>query len=216
MSKENLMGVARSDDESPDLPTERQASASGAPPRRRPLRRTGESAVPTPRTAPAEGEREREHEAASRPAAPVPPPERRPAPEPRPRGPLLRLDDLYRLPMPKLFQLAEREGISEHTGMNRAQLIVGVVREQIKRGETVRGSGTLEVLPDGYGFLRSAAHNYLASPEDIYVSPSQIRRLGLRTGLVVEGPIAPPGRGQEYFALMQVDAVTSHPPDRRL
>src|SRR5947209_4690217 len=101
----------------------------------------------------------------------------------------LRLDDLYRLPMPKLFTLAEKEGIAEHTGMNRAQLIVGVVRRQIERGEVVRGSGTLEVLPDGYGFLRSQAHNYLASPEDIYVSPSQIRRMGLKTGLVVEGPI---------------------------
>src|SRR5215470_5675197 len=110
-----------------------------------------------------------------------------------------RLDDLYRLPMPKLFQLAEREGIAEHTGMNRAQLIVGVVRRQIERGEVVRGSGTLEVLPDGYGFLRSAAHNYLASPEDIYVSPSQIRRLNLRTGLVVEGPIRLPIEGQENF-----------------
>src|SRR5439155_1558153 len=91
----------------------------------------------------------------------------------------VRLDDLYRLPMPKLFALAEREGVTEHTGMTRAQLIIAVVRRQIERGEVVRGSGTLEVLPDGYGFLRSAAHNYLASPEDIYVSPSQIRRLGL-------------------------------------
>src|SRR5262245_56011552 len=81
--------------------------------------------------------------------------------------PAVKLDDLYRLPMPKLFQLAEREGITEHTGMNRAQLIVGIVRKQIERGEVVRGSGTLEVLPDGYGFLRSQAHNYLASPEDI-------------------------------------------------
>jgi transcription termination factor Rho len=127
----------------------------------------------------------------------------------------LRLDDLYRLPMPKLFALAEREGIAEHTGMNRAQLIVAVVRRQIERGEIVRGSGTLEVLPDGYGFLRSAAHNYLASPEDIYVSPSQIRRLGLRTGLVVEGPIRLPIEGQENFALMQVEAVNGHPPEEK-
>ncbi len=82
--------------------------------------------------------------------------------------------------MPKLFALAEREGIAEHVGMNRGQLIIAVVRHQIERGVTVRGSGTLEVLPDGYGFLRSVAHNYLASPEDIYVSPSQIRRLGLK------------------------------------
>jgi transcription termination factor Rho len=130
-----------------------------------------------------------------------------------PSGP--RLDDLYRLPMPKLFALAEREGIAEHTGMNRGQLIVAIVRRQIERGEVVRGSGTLEVLPDGYGFLRSAAHNYLASPEDIYVSPSQIRRLGLRTGLVVEGPIRLPVEGQENFALMQVEAVNGRPPEEK-
>jgi transcription termination factor Rho len=128
---------------------------------------------------------------------------------------LTRLDDLYRLPMPKLFALAEREGIAEHTGMNRGQLIVAIVRRQIERGEVVRGSGTLEVLPDGYGFLRSAAHNYLASPEDIYVSPSQIRRLGLRTGLVVEGPIRLPVEGQENFALMQVEAINGHSPEEK-
>ncbi len=149
---------------------------------------------------------------------PTPPPQQtaNPAPAGTPRvNAALRLDDLYRLPMPKLFALAEREGIAEHTGMNRAQLIVAVVRRQVERGEIVRGSGTLEVLPDGYGFLRSAAHNYLASPEDIYVSPSQIRRLGLRTGLVVEGPIRLPIEGQENFALMQVEAVNGHPPEEK-
>src|SRR5436309_708969 len=128
----------------------------------------------------------------------------------------VRLDDLYRLPMPRLFALAEREGIAEHAGMSRGQLIMTMVRHQIERGAVVRGSGTLEVLPDGYGFLRSVAHNYLASPEDIYVSPSQIRRLGLRTGLVVEGPIRLPVEGQENFALMQVDAVNGHAPDERV
>jgi transcription termination factor Rho len=130
-----------------------------------------------------------------------------------PTGNAARLDDLYRLAMPKLFSLAEREGISEHTGMNRAQLIVGIVRRQIERGEVVRGSGTLEVLPDGYGFLRSQAHNYLASPEDIYVSPSQIRRMGLKTGLVVEGPIRLPIEGQDNFALMQVELVNGASPE---
>jgi transcription termination factor Rho len=115
--------------------------------------------------------------------------------------------------MPKLFALAEREGIAEHTGMSRVQLIVGIVRRQIERGEVVRGSGTLEVLPDGYGFLRSQAHNYLASPEDIYVSPSQIRRIGLRTGLVVEGPIRLPIEGQDNFALMQVELVNGRSPE---
>src|SRR5262245_29650105 len=103
-----------------------------------------------------------------------PPPPAAPPVTPGPPG--LRLDDLYRLTMIKLFAAAEKEGITDHTGMSRAQLIVGIVRKQIERGEVVRGSGTLEVLPDGYGFLRSQAHNYLASPEDIYVSPSLIRR----------------------------------------
>jgi transcription termination factor Rho len=100
--------------------------------------------------------------------------------------------------------------------MNRGQLIMGVVRRQIERGVTVKGSGTLEVLPDGYGFLRSTAHNYLASPEDIYVSPSQIRRLGLKTGLIVEGPIRLPVEGQDNFALMQVDQVNGHNPEERV
>lgn len=126
-----------------------------------------------------------------------------------------RLDDLYRLTMAQLFVLAEQEGISEHTGMTRVQLIVQIVRRKIERGEMVRGAGTLEVLPDGYGFLRSAAHNYLASPEDIYVSPSQIRRLGLRTGLLVEGPIRLPIEGQDNFALMQVELVRGRPTEER-
>jgi transcription termination factor Rho len=127
----------------------------------------------------------------------------------------MKLDDLYRLPMPKLFAYAEQEGVAEHTGMNRGQLIAAVVRRQIERGEVVRGSGTLEVLPDGYGFLRSVAHNYLASPEDIYVSPSQIRRLGLRTGLIIEGPIRLPVEGQDNFALMQVELVNGKGPEEK-
>jgi transcription termination factor Rho len=118
--------------------------------------------------------------------------------------------------MPKLFAYAEREGMGEHTGMNRGQLIMGIVRRQIERSMVVRGSGTLEVLPDGYGFLRSVAHNYLASPEDIYVSPSQIRRLGLKTGLIVEGPIRLPVEGQDNFALMQVDQVNGANPEQRV
>src|SRR5439155_8640074 len=149
------------------------------------------------------------------PPAPVDRTERvdRPAPRTRATGSACRLDDLYRMPMPTLFKLAEKEGIHEHTGMTRAQLIVGIVRRQIEHGEIVRGSGTLEVLPDGYGFLRSAAHNFLASPEDIYVSPSQIRRMSLRTGLIVEGPIRLPIENQDNFALMQIELVNNKHPD---
>jgi transcription termination factor Rho len=154
------------------------------------------------------------HVTRKRPGRKAPPPPE--APSTPAAGSPLRLEDLYRLPMPKLFAFAEKEGVAEHTGMNRGQLIAAVVRRQIERGQVVRGSGTLEVLPDGYGFLRSVAHNYLASPEDIYVSPSQIRRLGLRTGLVVEGPIRLPVDGQDNFALMQVEQVNGHAPDEKL
>ncbi len=137
-------------------------------------------------------------------------------PQSRPAVPgqqIYRLDDLYRMPMPELFVKAEQYGMRDITGMNRAQLIVGVVRRQIERGEVVYGSGTLEVLPDNYGFLRSAAHNYLASPEDIYVSPSQIRRMSLRTGYMVEGPIRLPIENQDNFALMQIALVNGKPAD---
>lgn len=137
-------------------------------------------------------------------------------PQSRPAAPgqqIYRLDDLYRMPMPELFARAEQYGMRDITGMNRAQLIVGVVRRQIERGEVVYGSGTLEVLPDNYGFLRSQAHNYLASPEDIYVSPSQIRRMSLRTGYMVEGPIRLPIENQDNFALMQIALVNGKPAD---
>src|SRR5262249_54436297 len=127
----------------------------------------------------------------------------------------LRLDDLYRLPMPKLFAFAEKEGVAEHVGMTRGQLIAAVVRRQGERGDVVRGSGTLEVLPAGHGFPRSATHNSLAPREDTYLSPSQIRRLGLRTGLILEGPIRLPVEGQENFALMQVEAINGKHPEER-
>ena len=131
-------------------------------------------------------------------------------------GPGTRLDDLYRLPMPQLFSMAEAEGINEHTGMNRGQLIVVVVRKLIERGEPVRASGTLEILPDGFGFLRSTAHNYLSSPEDVYVSPSQVRRSGLRTGQVVEGIIRLPVDGQENFALYAVEKVNGRTSEEKI
>src|SRR5436190_366177 len=148
------MSVARGDDDHSDRPS----GGTGPQARRRPLRRVGEgvaSSSPPARPAPPAAETE----AAPAPAGTtVAATERRPPEQRRGSGPPARLDDLYRLAMPKLFQLAEREGLNEHTGMTRVQLIVSIVRRQIERGEVVRGSGTLEVLPDGYGFLRSAAH----------------------------------------------------------
>src|ERR1017187_7793435 len=183
------MAVARGDEGSSNVTNTPTTSAAGSAVRRRIIRKT--SPVGAPGEAPP----------ISAPVSPAPAsvPPAKPSPLSPAHAAATRLDDLYRLPMPQLFAFAEKEGIFEHTGMNRGQLIMGVVRKQIERGLIVRGSGTLEVLPDGYGFLRSSAHNYLASPEDIYVSPSQIRRVGLKTGLVVEGPIRLPIEGQENF-----------------
>jgi len=197
------MAVARGDEGSGNLSSTSTTSPAGQVTRRRVIRKPGSGPIvveaphPAPPSAPS--------------AAPAPV-----IASPPSTATSTRLDDLYRLSMPKLFAYAEREGIAEHTGMNRGQLIMAVVRRQIERGITVRGSGTLEVLPDGYGFLRSVAHNYLASPEDIYVSPSQIRRLGLKTGLIVEGPIRLPVEGQDNFALMQVDLVNGVGPEERV
>jgi transcription termination factor Rho len=182
--------VAKRPFRKPDAATGAAPAAPAAPP------------APTPAPAPPAPERVERQERAER---------ERPEPIVPPGG--LRVNDLYHMPMGDLFALAEREGIREHTGMSRAQLIVGIVRRQIERREIVRGCGTLEVLPDGYGFLRSQAHNYLASPEDIYVSPSQIRRMSLRTGLLVEGPIRLPIENQENFALMQIERVNGRTPD---
>jgi transcription termination factor Rho len=197
------MAVARGDEGSSNVTNTPTTSASGSAVRRRIIRKTSSVGAP--------GETASTSVPVSPPPAPAPTSQLSPA-----QAAATRLDDLYRLPMPKLFAFAEKEGIFEHTGMNRGQLIMGVVRKQIERGLIVRGSGTLEVLPDGYGFLRSSAHSYLASPEDIYVSPSQIRRVGLKTGLVVEGPIRLPVEGQDNFALMQVDLVNGMNPEERI
>ena len=199
------MAVARGDEGSGHMSSTSTSSSAGHVTRRRVIRKPGSGRMVV--------------EAPHNPAPPPTSSSGPPAPviaSPPSSATSTRLDDLYRLPMPKLFAYAEREGIAEHTGMNRGQLIMAVVRRQIERGITVRGSGTLEVLPDGYGFLRSVAHNYLASPEDIYVSPSQIRRLGLKTGLIVEGPIRLPVEGQDNFALMQVDMVNGVGPEDRV
>jgi transcription termination factor Rho len=113
-----------------------------------------------------------------------------------------------------LLQIAHDEGISDTAGLSKQRLIIEIVRSRSARGHTIYADGTLEVLPDGYGFLRMAEWNYLTSPEDIYVSSAQIRRLGLATGMVVEGPIRPPAEGQQYCALLQVASVNGQDPER--
>ncbi len=117
------------------------------------------------------------------------------------------LRDLQAMSVAELQRLGENEGVAAAAALDRPQLTVELLRTRGRQGQTLRGAGTLEVLPDGYGFLRMARSNYLNSAEDIYVSPAQIRRLGLWTGMVVEGTIRPPLDGQQYPALLSAASV---------
>jgi transcription termination factor Rho len=126
--------------------------------------------------------------------------------------PVLHLDFLLRLGVPELRQLAHAAGVAETAGLSKQQVIVALARARSQASWTIHGDGTLEVLPEGFGFLRLAARNYLSSPDDIYVSPAQIRRLTLRTGMTVAGVVRPPMEGQHSFALMQVELVNGQEP----
>ena len=101
----------------------------------------------------------------------------------------------------------------EWVGLKKQDLIFRILKERVKQNGLMFGEGTLEVLPDGFGFLRSPDYNYLPCPDDIYISPSQIRRFGLRTGSVVAGQIRPPKENERYFALLRVEAINLHDPE---
>ena len=102
------------------------------------------------------------------------------------------ITELQQMTMPQLLKRAKDEGLTEYTGLKKQDLIFKILKERVKQNGLMFGEGTLEVLPDGFGFLRSPDYNYLPCPDDIYISPSQIRRFGLRTGSVVAGQIRPP------------------------
>ena len=126
----------------------------------------------------------------------------------------LYLTDLQKLGVTELHEMAKKEGITEYTALKKQELIFRILKERIRQNGLMYGEGVLEVLPDGYGFLRNPDYNYLSSPDDIYVSPSQIRRFGLRTGNVVSGQIRPPKDSEKYFALLRVEAINFEDPDR--
>ncbi|MHC4271814.1 MAG: Rho termination factor N-terminal domain-containing protein, partial [Planctomycetota bacterium] len=104
----------------------------------------------------------------------------------------LYLTDLQKMSVSELHEEAKKENIQEYTALKKQNLIFRILKERIRQNGLLYGEGVLEVLPDNYGFLRNPRYNYLSSPDDIYVSPSQIRRFGLRTGNVVSGQIRPP------------------------
>jgi len=120
--------------------------------------------------------------------------------------------ELQRMSMAELIEEARKEKVEDYAGMKRQELIFRILKERVKMNGLMYGEGTLEVLPEGFGFLRSPEYHYLACPDDIYVSPSQIRRFGLRTGVTVSGQIRPPKENERYFALLRVEAINYEDP----
>lgn len=170
------------------------------------------------------------------PAAPAPAPAPTPAPAPPPRAPSrdgeqrgfddevnsryeeikrgsTHISELQQMNMTQLLKVAKDEELTEYTGLKKQDLIFKILKERVKQNGLMFGEGTLEVLPDGFGFLRSPDYNYLPCPDDIYISPSQIRRFGLRTGSIVAGQIRPPKENERYFALLRVEAINYSDPD---
>ena len=127
----------------------------------------------------------------------------------------MNLADLKRQPVTSLVELAKELGLDNLARSRKQEVIAAILRRQTKNGEEIMAEGTLEILPDGFGFIRSPDSSYLAGPDDVYVSPSQIRRFGLRTGDSLSGKIRPPKNGERYFALLQVDDINGADPSAR-
>ncbi|MGV3520421.1 Rho termination factor N-terminal domain-containing protein, partial [Luteitalea sp.] len=112
-----------------------------------------------------------------------------------------------------LMQVAQDLGVIGATGLRKQELIFQILKAQTEQSGFIFSEGVLEVLPDGFGFLRAPDYNYLAGPDDIYVSPSQIRKFDLQTGDTISGQIRPPKDGERYFALIKVEAVNFEAPE---
>lgn len=123
------------------------------------------------------------------------------------------LAELKNLNISKLTEMAQTLDITRVSGLRKQDLIFKILEAQAKKEGLLFSEGVLEVLPDGYGFLRSPGYNYLPGPDDIYVSPSQIKRFGLQTGMTVAGQIRPPKDNERFFALLKVEAVNNENPD---
>ena len=125
----------------------------------------------------------------------------------------MNLNDLKKLPIEKLQTMARKMNIEDASRSLKQNLVFAILKAHAKSGELIFGSGVIEVLQDGFGFLRSEDSSYLAGPDDLYVSPSQIRRFALRTGDTVSGQIRPPKEGERYFAILKVDSVNFENPE---
>ncbi len=128
-------------------------------------------------------------------------------------SPTLDLVELKDMSIQKLNQVAKDMGIQGAAGLRKQELIFKILQTQAEKSGLIFSEGVLECLPDGFGFLRAPEYNYLPGPDDVYVSPSQIRRFDLRTGDTISGQIRPPKEGERYFALIKVDAINFEPPE---
>ena len=126
----------------------------------------------------------------------------------------MHVSELQRQHVSELLTLAEQHGIENANRLRKQDLVFAIVRALVKKGESFTGKGTLEILPDGFGFLRSPDTSYLAGPDDIYVSPSQIRRFNLHTGDTIEGSVRTPKDGERYFALVKLDIINGDDPEK--
>ena len=125
----------------------------------------------------------------------------------------MNLSDLKLKSVPELLDIAKEMGLDNVSRTRKQDIIFTILKHQARSGEDIHGDGVLEILQDGFGFLRSASSSYLAGPDDIYVSPSQIRRFNLRKGDEVVGKIRPPKEGERYFALLKVDTINGDKPE---
>ncbi len=125
----------------------------------------------------------------------------------------MHITELQKMTIKELQDTAKKEGIKEYTGLKKQDLIFKILKERVNQNGLMYGEGVVEVLPEGFGFLRSPDYNYLPCPDDIYISPSQIRRFGIRTGAIVSGQIRPPKDTERYFALLRVEAINFENPE---
>jgi transcription termination factor Rho len=146
-------------------------------------------------------------------AAPAPSPAQ-PQPQQQQQQRGLNITDLKDMSIQKLTQIAKDLNVGGATGMRKQELIFQILKAQTEQSGFIFSEGVLEVLPDGFGFLRAPDYNYLPGPDDIYVSPSQIRKFDLQTGDTVSGQIRPPKEGERYFALIKVEAVNFEAPEQ--
>ncbi|NCN43920.1 MAG: transcription termination factor Rho [Piscirickettsiaceae bacterium CG_4_9_14_3_um_filter_43_564] len=125
----------------------------------------------------------------------------------------MNLNDLKKMSAAALLETAAEKGLDNLARLKKQDIIFAILKAHAKSGEDIYGEGVLEILPDGFGFLRAGDGSYLAGPDDLYVSPSQIRRFGLRKGDTIQGKIRPPKEGERYFALLKVEKINFEDPD---